>query len=89
MINDIFNHLGKSQKIGDIECENQDNVESLTERLVEIRNEKEKFLKERISAPNPVFVYSKARELASIIFHGEIGERITQLLSESWTEATT
>lgn len=58
------------------------------ERLAEIRSDKEKFLTDRLNAPNPVLVYSKARELTSVLFEGETQKKLTELLTSTWTEVT-
>ncbi|XP_046430819.1 gem-associated protein 5 isoform X1 [Neodiprion fabricii] len=80
--------MGKSQKIGNTSGDAQEDVESLMKRLALIRSNREKYLSERLCAPNPVLVYSKARELVSVLFQGETEEKMTRILMETWTEAT-
>ncbi|XP_012265129.2 gem-associated protein 5 isoform X2 [Athalia rosae] len=81
-------NMGKLQKVGEMNGHSEKDIGNHMERLAEIRREKEKFHTERLYTPNPVMVYSKAQEVISIVFEGEIEEKIKQLVTRAWTEAT-
>ncbi|XP_043268004.1 gem-associated protein 5 [Venturia canescens] len=78
--------LGSFQKPED-ENEDKENRKRLLERLDHLRNEKKRFLEERVCAPSPMLAYSKATELASILADGDTKDSFTKTLTETWLKA--
>lgn len=78
---------GTSRKIEDEEEAKEDNT-ALLEQLDRIRSEKKRFVEERICAPSPILVYSKAAELAKKLPEGSVKDNFAKILSDAWSEAT-
>lgn len=80
--------LGNSQKAED-EDEMKTETTILLEQLDHLKNEKKRFLEERVCAPSPILAYSKATQLSNILTDGENKDRFMKIVAETWLKAIT
>ncbi|XP_046831428.1 gem-associated protein 5 isoform X2 [Vespa crabro] len=80
---EIVSNLGKTQKVD----ENSEDDKILLKKLDDIKNEKKRFVNERICAPSPILVYSKANELIDKFSNENVIIKFSDKLNEIWIEA--
>ncbi|XP_043665145.1 gem-associated protein 5-like isoform X2 [Vespula pensylvanica] len=82
----IVSNLGKTQKV-DENIYSEDDDMLLLKKLDDIKNEKKRFINERICAPCPILAYSKANELIDKFSSENVIIKFSAKLNEIWTEA--
>lgn len=82
---EIASTLGETQKVAE-NAYNKDNV-LLIEKLDKIKNERKRFINERISTPSPIVVFSKSIELIDKCSNDKVTTRFATKLNELWTKA--
>lgn len=60
----------------------------MIEELNALKTEKKQVLSELVYVPNPVMTYSKANELYSKLLDETLKAKFLDILSKSWTNAT-
>lgn len=81
----MYHITGKTQKID--ENTNGEDDMLLLKKLDDIKNEKKLFINERICAPSPILVYSKANELIDKFSSENVIIKFSAKLNEIWIEA--
>ncbi|KAL2748138.1 gem-associated protein 5 isoform X1 [Vespula maculifrons] len=82
----IVSNLGKTQKV-DENINSEDDDMLLLKKLDDIKNEKKRFINERICAPCPILAYSKANELIDKFSSENVIIKFSAKLNEIWIEA--
>ncbi|KAK2585095.1 hypothetical protein KPH14_008607 [Odynerus spinipes] len=81
----IASTLGKAQKV-DESTHNEDNA-LLLEKLDAIKNDKKRFINERVCTPSPILVFSKSNELIDKFANEKVITKFATRLNKIWTEA--
>ncbi|XP_066583627.1 gem-associated protein 5 isoform X2 [Prorops nasuta] len=79
--------LGPKKEKSENDEINGNSTADLLEKLNKIKIEKAKFIDERVAAPSPILIYSKANEFLSQLSNESFKEILSNKLSQIWEQA--
>ena len=62
-----------------------EDADKIVEQINRVREERERFITERVSSPNPVITYSRAKDMRQNLLDGELKDRLTTALEKAWS----